>query len=302
MANSERHQKLYEAIKDKHGLPASIAMTLAISSGAGSVDEIRFLADLILSFRNIRFQGYANGAKGVILRADYSDGGLDANYYIDFSFQQRFRNAAPKTTDWRVDLAIYVYSKFPKEAQLIHSLALEYDGHPSHYLETKVKSQMVRDAYILKDQCMQVSRISADMAKDDPGLIKKAIRSSIRFHVKTHKMTVAETARLAKNGVAILRTDVPENKITGRKTRDPWVDCPICKGKGEFGYYPCKLCESHGTLPTSKLSSINIADFFEVRCPACGLTPRKSCTQCNGRGTMDHLKALQYTIKHYRDN
>lgn len=302
MSNSERHQKLYEAIKGRHGLPADIAMTLATSSGAGSTDEIRFLADIILSFRNIRFQGYANGPKGVILRADYSDRSSYANYYIDFSFQQRFVNATPRFPDWRVDLAIFVYANFPSEARLIHSIGLEYDGHPKHYNESTIKEQMVRDMYILKDQVMQISRISPELAKKDPGLVKKALRNSIHHHIKEHKSTVDATARLAKAGGAINLADFPEIKSTGLKTRDPWDDCPICKGNGYFGYYPCKLCEGHGTLPASKLSSINIADFFEVRCPACGLAPRKSCTPCNGRGTMDHLKALQYTIKHYKEN
>lgn len=298
MANSDKQENLYEAIKDL--LPSTIAMALAKSSGAGSEDEIKFLVGLLCDFENIAFHSYVNGDKGIELSAQYAEGDAFKNYYLIFSFQHRVKNAAPKSPDWRVDMAVLVYANYPIEAQRIGAIAIEYDGHPSHYLETGIKKQMVRDAHILDHEVLPVQRVSPEGAKSDPGLYKKAIRKYVRHCIEIHKKTVeGTTSRLIRAVCTINQDYLAKNQTMPTNNFDPFVDCPVCKAHGYFGPIPCELCKGHGRLRKSETMRSDISDFFNVTCLACYMgTARTRCKYCRGSRTMDNIKALEYAKKH----
>ena len=297
MPNKDKEEKLYEAIKDL--LPSKVAMALAKSSGAGSGDEIRFLVGLVCEFKNIAFHRYVNGDE-IVLSAQYSEDDAYKNYYLRFSFQHVVKNAAPKSPDWRVDMAVFVYANYPIEAQRIGAMAYEYDGHPSHYIETGIKKQMVRDAHILDQEILHVQRVSSEGAKSDPGLYKKALRKYVRHCIDTHKKTVEGTTnRLINTAFTIDQDHTVRQRVTPTNSIDRFVDCPVCKAHGYFGPIQCDLCKGNGTLRRRETMRSDLPSFFEVRCLACLPGPaRTSCRHCDGSGTMDNIKALEYAKKH----
>lgn len=278
-------------------------MTLAESSGAGSVDEIKFLAGLISEYKNISFSGYLNGEKGLMLSATYAEDDIYKNYYLIFAFQYRVKNPAPKSQDWRVDMAVLVYANYPVKEQRIGGMAIEYDGHPRHFVESGIRTQMVRDANILDIAVLNVIRISEDGAKNDPGLYKKAIRKYVRHCMDTHRETVkATTSKLINAGFKLHPDDLEQPQATPSDSTGRFTDCPACKANGYFGPVQCNLCNGSGTLRSSETNRSDIIDFFTIRCLACYPSSSSTkCRHCGGSGSMDNNKALEYAKKNHSD-
>lgn len=290
MANMDKKEKMYEAIK--YSLQPEIAMALVESSGAGSVDEIRFLVGLVCEFKKIAFHSNVNGSKGIILSAQYAEDDAYKNYYLKFSFQYKVKNAAPKSPDWRVDMAVFVYANYPIEEQEIGRIAFEYDGHPSHYLQENIKKQMLRDAHILEQEIMPVQRVSPEKAKSDPGLYKKALRKYLRRCIDIHKKTVEATTSKQTASVQGYSAKQP---VSPSGNIDRFVDRPACQTPG--GFEP--LCKEHVRLRKCETMHSDMLDFFTVPCLACCTgTAKTKCRHCGGTRTMDNIKALEYAKNH----
>lgn len=300
MANMEKKEKLYNAIKDF--LPSEIAMALAESSGAGSEDEIRFLVGLVCEFKSIAFHSYGNGRNGVNISAKYAEDDFYKDYSLRFSFQHKVKNAAPKSQDWRVDVAVFVYANYPIEGQVIGGVAFEYDGHPLHYVESKIKSQMVRDVHILEKEGLQVRRVSPEGVKSDPGLYKKTIRKCLRRCIDTHKITVDATIR--KHLATSPATDQgysAENQRTLANNIYRLIDCPACKTQRDSTLISCDLCKGHGSVLKSETRRGGAFNLFTVPCLACCTgTAITNCRHCGGSRTMDNVKALNYAKNHIK--
>ncbi|WP_143331121.1 hypothetical protein [Burkholderia aenigmatica] len=303
---SQSQNKLYAKYKEEFGEEVALAVARWIKTDRASFAEIEVIRKLIAPYKTITVHGAGSGGKGLCLKGRYSEENPRfSEFYLHFVLQYAVPNPSqsPQAKNYSIDMVVEVFHAdgVNKDDQLLGAIGVEYDGHPGHFDSENTRRTYLRDANISSQAGIQQLRISPDGAKRHLGVyevaIKKFIRRTIDTHLETVKRAIRKNRLIVEKGVFNGRQPLSPASTLLRPIADPWVDCPICKGRGSFCSISCPLCETHGRVPESMLARENLSTYRMVTCPACKGSS-KSCRHCGGSGSMDHIKAFEYAKKH----
>ena len=299
LSNSQR--KLNSEFEEVFGKSVAQALVNELNTSSTSQAELRFIARILKSYHNITIDSYASDTRSLVLRGDIYQGTVRLNnYHLLFYFQRQVKNTNPKANEWAIDLVVEVIRTSNGNTQSIGSIGIEYDGHPVHYVESAIKKTYERDLSILANTDTPIVRFSQDgikADKDEPkgenkkldeklDAIKRYVKNKISNHEKTRKNMHAEFRSISQVSMPAL-------------AKDPFIDCPICKGKGYFGKIECQFCHGYRKVRKSQMNGMNIMDHDKVPCLVCSLGSKSSlCRLCWGKEETDSARALEYLKNH----
>lgn len=247
-----------------------------------SQKEIDVISRLIEQFKPLKVEVFSDTPKKVII-GGY---GPKKHHRVEIIPQFKVKNPFPKGRIWSMDLVINLYRHIDLQYIEICSIGIEYDGDPSHYLESGIKKAYLRDSSIASDKLIQPIRICPDDWKKDQKyfitVIKKYFEKSIQRAEKIQYHTV--------KGL------IGATKVESQKPR--LEKCPICIGEGVLALDLCPVCKGIGGISHLLVRTIDISNYDEFDCPECTIKkrPSSSCRTCIGRGFISRDKAIEIAI------
>ncbi|MCD9501133.1 hypothetical protein GLP37_02855 [Photobacterium phosphoreum] len=273
---SNKQSKLFEKIQPLIGKNASIGLVSLQGVERTSQKEIEVIANLISQFSPIKIVTFDQSPRRIILSGQASKG-----HSVKIIPQYKVKNVNPKAQDWAIDLVIELYRTIGADLIKITSVGIEYDGHVSHYVESKVKSTYKRDVAIVSRNGIFSIRISPDSWKEAPDTIKKAIKKF--FENQTKVIDNVQTSTI--NTIKQVRV-VDDSEVTNL------VTCPICIGRCRLAGDECIVCKGMGAVKEREAEFINQDNYNKFTCPDCsGIT--FNCSKCNDTGSISREKALE---------
>lgn len=276
---SKKQLKLHEKIKTLIGDQPAIALASLQGESATSQKEILIMATIIEQFTPIEIMEFKHSPRKVLLSGIQCQG-----HPVTIQPQYKVKNTNPKAQPWSIDLAIELYRLVGDERIKIGALAIEYDGHPSHFLESGVKTSYKRDMNIISTEDMNIFRISADAWKEDP----KHIASSIK-KLFNRKIFFAEI--LLRSA---LKTFRPKSYIPN----DKFITCPICNELGKLAGDYCPACRGLGRVKSLTAQYLKVDEYEIIECKLC--KQQTSCKLCMGTGVTTLAKAREHE-RHPKD-
>ncbi|EPM1554527.1 hypothetical protein L4O92_005536, partial [Pseudomonas aeruginosa] len=200
---------------------------------------------------------------------------------LTISPQYKVKNTSPNSQPWAVDLVLHLNRIIGQDTIRVSSLGIEYDGYPSHYIESNIKKTYLRDTAIASESGIQSIRISPESWKRDPDFFKKAIRKYFNHSIKTVDQIQLSTLKVTKEPYLKRCTDDIEDQRL--------IKCPLCNGRGELARSECPICRGMCSITESVARIIDISEYDEFPCPNCqGI----NCSTCRGVEVITREKAL----------
>lgn len=273
---SNKQIKLQNKIEKLIGRDPSIGLVSLQGVERTSQSEIEVVANLIVPFKPIEILIFQETPRkitliGVFLKV----------HKIKIIPQYRVKNYVNNNQDWAIDLVLELHRPIGNEFVKIASLGIEYDGYPSHYVESKIKSTYSRDINILSESGVCSIRISPESWKREPENIKKAIKKYFK-----HKIKDAESVQ--RKTIDALHATSKYRKFT---------QCPICVGERKLANDFCPACKGVGAVFAGEWRHIDESQYVNFDCPECRGN-RSTCRLCNGAGYISREKALEWQEKH----
>ncbi|HCF2356998.1 TPA: zinc finger-like domain-containing protein [Pseudomonas aeruginosa] len=273
---SNKQNKLLQKIEKLIGREASIGLISLQGSDQTSQAEIEVIAVLIAQFQPIKISSFQETPRHITL-----EGYLDSGHPLTISPQYKVKNTSPNSQPWAVDLVLHLNRIIGQDTIRVSSLGIEYDGYPSHYIESNIKKTYLRDTAIASESGIQSIRISPESWKRDPDFFKKAIRKYFNHSIKTVDQIQLSTLKVTKEPYLKRCTDdIGDQRL---------IKCPLCNGRGELARSECPICRGMCSITESVARIIDISEYDEFPCPNCqGI----NCSTCRGVEVITREKAL----------
>lgn len=167
------------------GPKAGIALMHLKQIGATSKAEIEVIAKIISSFSPLDVSNFDLVSKIIILNGYFIKG-----HKIEVIPSFKVQNHDPKNKDFSIDCVLKLYRKIESKYVLIFSLAIEYDGHPSHFVESNIHKAYIRDLHISSVEGIETIRLYKKMVdKANIEKTKERILNILRNSIlKTEKI------------------------------------------------------------------------------------------------------------------
>lgn len=244
-----------------------------------SKDEITFIVYVLSVFKPLQFDCDKKMFHGV----------LSEKFKVLIKLQSKVQN--PKTKKyWSIDATIEVMDLANHS---ICKIGLEYDGHDSHFIESKVKKQNVRDLTIAEVEGIFCFRVNPDMVKtlNDKKNIARSIKNIlIRYTSGFFKYFKVMHEEFKVNNECLTTSSTSFVKNIGA------FECPLCEGFTKLGNDFCIECGGTGFASIPLKVSKNEYSELEFDCPECPSPkhPYKQCKICKGNGVIDRIAAISY--------
>ncbi|MCV4285659.1 hypothetical protein [Pseudomonas capsici] len=269
---SRRQSRLHEKLKAVIGDLPSIALISLQGESQTSHKEIEVIAELVKQFVPLKLEKYVESPRKLILSGQGA-----RKHSVIISPQFKIKNSNPKAPSWSVDLVIELFRSVGVESIKIGALGIEYDGHPSHYLETGIQKAYKRDMHIAVTEGIQLIRISPSDWDDDPSQYSKAIK-------KYCDRKIFDAEYIQKATVRLIQNFLPP-------TGGELVECPVCEGLCSLAGDFCPFCKGVGSVKRMAAENVRIEDFHSLECHKCSLISLK-CKLCLGSGSVSLAKAI----------
>lgn len=273
---SKKQRKLYENIKTMIGDDPAIALASLQGESATSRKELLIIAQIIEQFTPIEVEEFNHTPRKVIFTGVKCKG-----HPVTIRPQYKVTNTNPKASPWSIDLVIELYRLVGDDRAKIGALAIEYDGHPSHFLESGVKTSYKRDMNIISTEDLNIFRISADAWKEDPRKIINSIEKLFN-----RKIFFAELLLHSA-----LKTFRPKSYIP----TDKLIICPICNELGKLAGDYCPACRGLGRIKSMTAQYLKADEYEIIECKLC--KQQGSCKLCMGTGVTTLAKARDHAIQ-----
>ncbi|EGQ8609183.1 hypothetical protein GNT15_24405 [Vibrio parahaemolyticus] len=269
---SNKQKKLLERIEPITNRQVATSLISLQGVEKTSQAEIDVIANLISQFKPLEIIDLQDSPRHIILRGHMSQG-----HYVYIEPQYKVLNTNPKAQPWAIDLVLKLYRTIGNDLVEIASIGVEYDGHISHYVESKIKSTYKRDAAIICKNGIQSLRISPELWKNNSEDIKKAIKKYFE-----HQIKVIENVQLSTINTLSYSQDDSFSQIT----------CPVCNGNCRLAGEQCPVCKGMGSIKQSDADELDLTEYEEFTCPDCrGVS--LDCTTCGDSGSISREKALE---------
>lgn len=269
---SRRQSRLHEKLKAVIGDLPSIALISLQGESQTSQKEMEVIAELVKQFVPLKIEEYVESPRKLIL-----SGKGAKKHSVLISPQFKIKNSNPKAPSWSVDLVIELFRSVGVESIKIGALGIEYDGHPSHYVETGVQKAYKRDMHIAATEGIQLIRISPSDWDDNPGQYSKAIK-------KYFDRKIFDAENIQKATVRLIQNLLPPSG-------GELVKCPICEGLFSLAGDFCPFCKGVGSVKRMAAENVRIEDFHSFDCHKCSLSSSK-CELCLGSGSVSLARAI----------
>ena len=274
---SNNQKKLFERIRQNLNPQVAIALISLQGIEKTSQAEIEVISDIISQFDPLAIYSFQKVPRHIVLCSQAFKGHL---LYIEP--QYKVKNSNPKYQPWAIDLVLKLYRKIGQNEDQIGVLGVEYDGHISHYVESKVKTTYQRDISIIDSESIPCIRISPTHWKTSSNDIKKTIKRYFEHKIKTIDTIQLSTIKAEKLNSPITKN---HNELLTDTT------CPICNGRCQLAREDCPICKGMGSIKKHVLLEINVSDYASFKCPDCwGI--ELDCSTCGGEGFISREKAL----------
>jgi hypothetical protein len=274
---SKNQVKFFEKIQPLIGENASIGLVSLQGIERTSRKEIEVIANLISQFSPIEIVTFDLNPRRIILSGKASKG-----HSVKIIPQYKIKNVNPHAQDWAIDLVIELYRTIGSDTIKIASIGIEYDGHISHYVESKVKRTYKRDVEIVSREGVFSIRISPESWKENPGTIKKAIKKFFENQIK-----VIDNVQTSTINTLNLLEEVDDLDDINLVT----CTCPICLGRGKLAGDDCSVCKGMGSVKEKEAKYIDLENHDRFTCPDCN-SITLDCFTCNDTGYLNREKAL----------
>ncbi len=275
---SNKQNKLLQKIEKLIGREASIGLISLQGSEQTSQAEIEVIANLITQFQPIKISEFQETPRHITL-----EGHLDNWHPLTISPQYKIQNTSPNSQPWAIDLALHLNRIIGQDTIRVSSLGIEYDGYPSHYIESNIKKTYLRDTAISSESGIQSIRISPESWKRDPDFFKKAIKKYFNHSIKTVDQIQLSTIKATKESdLKRYTNDIEDQRLT---------KCIVCNGRGELAGSECPICRGMCSILESTARKIDISEYDKFPCPSCkGI----NCSACRGSGVITREKAISW--------
>lgn len=274
---SRNQQDLADKIGVRLGKDVATCLVSLLMFERTSKREIGVIAKFIEQFKPLEVSGLAESPYKIKLT------GLGPkDHRVDIFPQFKLKNPLPNGRVWSLDLVVKLYRQIGDIYFEICAINMEYDGDPSHYLESGVKKSYVRDVAVASELFAHVIRVSPEEWERDSQYfikaVKKLFENSIRRTEKLQRYTLECSRRY--------------NASLG-KARE--IKCPICTGLGMLADDFCPLCKGVGFVNERLVFNLDVSDYECVDCPECKKRkePYRACKICKGTGSISRDKAIE---------
>jgi len=279
--NFSNNQKiLFKRIEPATNREVAIGLISLQGVERTSQAEIEVIASLISQFSPLEIDFFQNSPRRITLKGQFTQGHtvcIDPQYKVD--------NINPKNQPWAIDLVLRLNRLIGQDSVEIAAIGIEYDGHISHYVESKIKDTYKRDSAITRNEGFQLLRISPELWKSSKEDLKKTIKKFFEYHIRKIEKVQLSTinAQQFKN---FIHENENENELT------PTLTCPLCNGRGRLAGEDCPICNRMGSVKKHIAAKVNLSNYETFTCPDCrGI--QLDCKICNGEGSISREKALE---------
>ncbi len=275
---SNNQKRLFKRIEPITNRRVAISLISLQGVGNTSQSEIEVISNLISQFNPLNILSFQESPQQISFSGRFSKG-----HIVHIEPQYKIENRNPKAQPWAIDLVLKLYRKIGQDMVEIAVIGVEYDGHISHYVESKIKGTYKRDAAIISDKGIQSLRISPELWRGDAEDLKKAIKKYFEHQIR----------KIEKVQLSTLNAQVLISSISKFQTEDlSTTTCPICNGRCYLAREECPACKGMGSIKKHVAKAINLSDYDNLTCPDCrGIT--LDCDTCKGLGTISREKALE---------
>ncbi|MBY5946241.1 hypothetical protein [Photobacterium rosenbergii] len=274
---SGKQDKLFKRINPLVGRSVSIGLISLQGVERTSQAEIEVIANLISQFNPLKVVDFQRNPRRVTFL-----GTASAGYSVHIIPQYKVRNVNSKAQDWAIDLVLELHKHIGSDVIRIDSIGVEYDGYPSHYVESKVKQTYQRDIGIVSKEGILSIRISPESWKKDPCYIKNSIKEYFDSRKKIIEDVQKSTINAyERSGFSNDDSDLPT-----------YTTCPICNGRGQLAGENCPVCDGMGDVKGHEAELLDISEYDNFTCPRCEGS-NLDCAFCNGSGKISREKALE---------
>lgn len=278
---SKNQLELANKIELKLGRDVATCLVSLLIFERTSQREVGVVAELIEQFNPVEIKEFTENPNKITLT-----GYGPKLHKVEIAPQFKVENPFPNGRTWSLDLVIKLYRKIGGDHIEICAINVEYDGDPSHYLESSVKKSYMRDSSIASELSIQTIRISPDAWKKDQKYFVKAIKKIFEHSIKT----IEKVQRHTINNIQTHSAFLNESKR---------VECPICIGEGMLADEFCPLCKGLGVVNKSLTLNLDLSDFEFIDCPECKKRNEfnRICKICIGTGSISRDKAIEIAKK-----
>ncbi|WP_447018142.1 hypothetical protein [Shewanella algae] len=270
---SRKQEKISEEIEPLVGKDVSIALTGLKNTERTSFYEIRVIATLMSAYAPIKIESFSSDNTPLILQGEGPRG-----YAVKIIPQYKVKNTIQNAPPWSIDLVLELYRKQGADLDYIASIGVEYDGYPTHFLESNVKKSYLRDVGIVSETGIQSIRIAKEAWEKDHSLFITAIKKFFEHKIEIIDRTTKKSIRKYQESI---------NKANGQKLKNSneYV-CPKCIGNCAINGFPCNYCLGKGSVDRLKSGLFNRYKHGYVRCHRCFGNSRR-CQTCKGSGILN---------------
>lgn len=275
---SNNQKKLFKRIEPTTNREVAIGLISLQGAENTSQAEIEVIASLISQFSPLEIDNFQNSPRRITLRGQFLQG-----HVVYIEPQYKVDNINPKAQPWAIDLVLRLHRWIGQDLVEIAAIGIEYDGHISHYVESKIKSTYKRDSIITSNEGFQLLRISPEQWKSSKEDLKKAIKKYFEYHIKKIEKVQLSTINAQSSNYFIHEN---ENELTLT------VTCPLCNGRGSLAGEDCSICNGMGSVKRYISEKVNLSNYEKFTCPDCRAI-KLDCKTCNGEGSISREKALE---------
>lgn len=280
LSNSQK--KLFSEISSLIGKEPSLGLISLQGVEKTSQAEIRVIAQIISQFNPINIIEYQETPRRIVLGGKYSN-----RYTIRIIPQYKVPNIKEKCQPWAIDLVLELILTIDSEATSVASIGIEYDGHPEHYIESKIKSTYIRDAHIVGETGITFIKISPEGWKKESETFIKAVRKYFARQVKNTENVISKISLDINQKVYQKNVNQPHHGFN-------YIKCPICDGLEFLVNKPCPVCSGYGRITQFELDKVDYSEYDSFTCPSCEYYHNnKRCHICGGKATISREAAIK---------
>lgn len=185
-----------------------VAISLVSIRGKTSFAEIRVISRVIAQFEQLKVYSYRSSPAKVIIEGK-GPGKSIIRFYPQYRINKPSFMKGAGQQYWEIDLLIEMLIPSSKGEVSCYQLVIEYDGYVSHYVESGVKSDYIRDLGVLYEKGAHTIRISPDGWKDYSNEYVDIISKQIKEQYQLFEFFTEEKL----NNISLELFDEPELEI-----------------------------------------------------------------------------------------
>ncbi len=132
---SKKQKKLFDRIKPLVGRKVSIGLISLQGVERTTQAEIEVIANLICQFEPVSILSFQSTPRRITFSGEVGKG-----HSVQIIPQHKVANTNPKAQDWAIDLVLELHRVIGHDFVKIAAIGIEYDGHPSYYVESNIKN------------------------------------------------------------------------------------------------------------------------------------------------------------------